>query len=52
MVFKCPLVYRNLFQNNYSKIKQILTEECSNFKLLYERDTMFDKCKHAIKIIL
>ena len=52
MVFKCPLVNRNLFSLNHKKVTDLLLQNGGPPPNLFlERDTTYDKCKHAIKIV-
>lgn len=53
MVFRCQLVNRNIFTSNHRKVAELISTKRSDFKtvLFLERDTTYDKCKHAIKVI-
>ena len=51
MVFKCPLVNRNLFVDNHKKVTDLLSAKTTALSLFLERDMTYDKCKHAIKIV-
>ena len=51
MVFKCPLVNRNLFALNHKKVTELMQKIKAPLHLFLERDMTYDKCKHAIKIV-
>ena len=48
MVFRCQLVNRNLFLANHRKISEKVKRRLT---LFLERDSTYDKCKHAIKVV-
>jgi len=53
MVFKCSLVNKNLFAANYNRVRLLMEHPGKQtVKLGIERDKNFDKCKHAIKVLL
>ena len=48
MVFDCQLVNVKLYSSNHLTVKNLVN---GNYTLTLERDTSYNKCKHAIKVI-
>ena len=52
MVFRCQLVNRNLFALNHKIVQEMKQSKSPEDLILFlERDSTYDKCKHAIKVV-